>query len=537
MAHLMSTANASSSKDPGGKHPYRRLAALILTAWMITSLASACSGLLDTIQLPGSRTLPGNTGPSQSATEPYGAPPVSGSPETEETQPQGDSSASLSAPADTPDPENDPEPGELPDLPNASTPPASPDLKSTSDLLYITDQRLMRWDHMTGYTVALVDNVVQFKASASGKRVALLRTRGIAANGVALYDLAIFDFYTMQVHTLIENIPRLEHLSISPDDRWIIYSSPDEGNRLYALNVEAPEQQLALGECHIEAGTRCTQVSWAPNSQTILWSDVQGLWLSGLDQTTPRLIQPDRVQITDPQAKSIEIEVRYQNMVWSPDGRYVLTEVLPQDSEISWYAIADTRRERLVQVHDSYKNQGSNAAMIWLQDGSLLMIHAGDPSSQAPLVRQWQLVHTHNELLILNQEFVLSSEAFPAISQPGLGHSYGIYWLTQSSQEQCTLAINHPDTALASGVFSLDLVEGTLQKLFDLPPEVSGVLWSPDGSGALILGEDESNVLFVSRLGGVQQDLRSLLGQDAHDFTWLPPTPRSIDDDNDQQSQ
>jgi dipeptidyl aminopeptidase/acylaminoacyl peptidase len=371
----------------------------------------------------------------------------------------------------------------------------------------------------------LASHVSAYAASASGQRVALLRTHDITANGVALFDLAVLDFESMQVRTLLEKTPRLAHLTISPDDGWIAYISLEEGNQIYALNIQSPEQRRVLGACHQGETTLCSEIHWSPDGKMLLWSDARGIWISSSDHNLPSLAHPNRVQVVDPGGKQIEIEVRFQNLRWSPDGRYVLVETLPQGSEVRWQAIVDTRRERLVRVPESFESQQLSSPVIWMQDGSLLAI-LNNPasSSEQPHLRHWQVVDTHDELLILNQGFALSSTDLPLAPEGGAQRAYCANWLTRSAENQLLLVFSVPGSRLAPVVFSLDLAEGKLHKLFELPPDIDQLLWTPDGGGALILGE-QSRLMFVSGYNEVQLDLRPILGEDAHDFNWLPPGP------------
>ena len=75
----------------------------------------------------------------------------------------------------------------------------------------------MRWDHVTDYSSLLASRVEEFAVSESGKKVALLKTTNITANGVELFVLAILDFDTKQITNLIENTPRLFAISTSAD--------------------------------------------------------------------------------------------------------------------------------------------------------------------------------------------------------------------------------------------------------------------------------------------------------------------------------
>jgi hypothetical protein len=81
----------------------------------------------------------------------------------------------------------------------------------SSDLLYLAtnpngQSALMRWDHFTGYSGLLADNVELFSVSADGQKIILLRPHNVSGNGQALYDLDVLDYATMQTAALLEQI-------------------------------------------------------------------------------------------------------------------------------------------------------------------------------------------------------------------------------------------------------------------------------------------------------------------------------------------
>ena len=56
----------------------------------------------------------------------------------------------------------------------------------SSDLLFLSGQSLIRWDHITHFGVALAEYIIEFSPNALRKQIALLRSRGVTANGAEL---------------------------------------------------------------------------------------------------------------------------------------------------------------------------------------------------------------------------------------------------------------------------------------------------------------------------------------------------------------
>ena len=512
------TIQDSNQKRKQGKSNTKRFAFVILLFLLIISLVSGCDGSLVLLSpelatfpptkitpKPTTTLLPGIKSTSQvivaTSTQSPDLPPAT--------------SAAIST-----------------EILNTPTTPASRfssklNLTSTSDLLYISEGLLMRWDHMTGYTGSLVNRVIDYAASEDGNQVAMLRTRGITANGLALYDLAMLNFETKQVQTLIENTSRLDELSISPDGQWIAYINPNQGNRVFALTIASPELLYELGTCTPANNDSRNQMRWSPDNKAIMWSDRRGIWISQLEQPMARMVQSNHVKISDPQGESVVMDVQFHDLDWSPNGRYILAQTIPEGSQIRWYTIIDTKLDRLVKVPDSYEDETYGSPTIWLKDGSLLTSQVSTiDNTQELSLKRWFIVDTHDKILADSQTFRLSTNSLAPIEQNNEGTVYVIDWLSQMEDGSIFLNVSLPGVSLTSTILSLNLEEGVFEKLIELPTSPSAILAAPDGGGVLIQGAD-SQLFFISPIGGGQQNLRPALGIDAYNFNWLPPAPRS----------
>ena len=414
-----------------------------------------------------------------------------------------------------------------------STPPSpvlpttqSPEM--TSDLLYLTDGKLMRWDHVTDYSNLLASGVEEFAVSESGKKVALLKTTNITANGVELFTLAILDFDTKQITNLIENTPRLYAVSISADGKWIAYTTDLSNGTIFVINTDDGEQKFEAGTCTHEDDGSCNKLAWSPDGGNLLWTDDRGIWKFNVELGSSHLLHPNVVRVTDPKGGEGEISVQFGSLAWSPKGRYVLLEVIPSDSGVRWQGILDTKNGRFAQVPNSSDYSTLDACACWSKDGSLMVGHSGNSAEdRPPNINVWRIVPTHNDLLILDKNFELDSQFFPSLSNlDEFEQHYFPNWLSQINENKSYFGLTLIDTNSNPLLFELDLRNGALSEIIVIPYNPIDVLWSPDGVGALIIGKN-SEIIFAPFDGSLMRDLHLRLGEDAHNFIWLPPTPRS----------
>jgi Tol biopolymer transport system component len=398
----------------------------------------------------------------------------------------------------------------------------------TSDLLYLTDGKLMRWDHVTDYSSLLASGVEKFAVSESGKKVALIKTTNITANGVELFILAILDFDTKQITNLIENAPPLSAISISADGKWIAYTT-DAGNaNIIVINTDDGEQIFEAGTCTREDDGSCNKLAWSPDGKNLLWTDDRGIWNFNVESGSSHLLHTNVVRVTDPKGGEGEVSVQFDSLTWSPRGRYVLMEVIPSDSGVRWQGILDTKNGRFAQVPNSFDYSTLDACACWSKDGSLMVGHSGDSAEdRPPYINIWGIVPTHNDLLILEENFELDSQFFPSLSNlDEFEQHYFPNWLSQINENKSYFGLTLIDTNSSPLLFELDLRNGTLSEIIVIPYNPIDVLWSPDGVGALIIGKN-SEIIFAPFDGSLMRDLHLRLGEDAQDFIWLPPTPRS----------
>ena len=394
----------------------------------------------------------------------------------------------------------------------------------SSDLVFLADSNLLRWDHVTNYTSVLAQDVVDYSVSSNGKKLALLRPRNMVANGIELFDLAMLDMDSKQLVTLLPAISKLMAV-ISPDGKWIAYTNQVDDPGIYMLPAAGQSQPISVGECRASGPLHCTQLVWSADSRTILWDDSLGVWIAGVDKTLPELIHPHHLQVSDPKGNQTRLEVSLSQFSWSPQGRFVLVHIAPNDSNVSWYGLLDTRKGMVVEVPDSFQTDTPLASIDWAINGDLFVVNSGlSFTNQPATIKIWQVVPTRSDLLLLKKTYNLAWEHLVG-NQAANSNSRYLTWLSQRSPDTLAFALQQPETGANPILYEFDFEEDSLRLVRSLPSNISELFWSPDGSGILILGS-QNQVMYAPVDGSTPYDLLPVLGMDAHSFLWLPPNPR-----------
>lgn len=388
------------------------------------------------------------------------------------------------------------------------------------DLLYLSNSRLMLWDREGKSQEALISQVSSYTLSSDGSQVALLRAKGITANGTEMYDLERMDLNTRQIQILIDDIRQINSLSLSPDLRWLAYVMPGDDQTVHIVaNTNDPFRQT-IAVCQSSHSTHCTDLRWSFESRELAWSDREGLWLYTLGQNTPQLILPDQASITDPRGNTTQVTVRYQSLSWSPFGRYILCEVVVPSSEVRWWGVADTTLKRLVLLPNSYTTQPPRISAIWTQDGGLFVTRPSHYlENQRAMIEFWSVVPTSSKLLLLNGTYTLAPiEIYTSrltISVPDLSLE-NIY---QANDYFFYLAAYTTGTPVLSALMRFDARFGFLEKTNDLIIDEQTILWAPDGTSALI-GDHAAKWISI---GSSQLfDLQAMIGPQSCCFSWVP---------------
>jgi hypothetical protein len=401
----------------------------------------------------------------------------------------------------------------------------------SSDLLFISQDRMVRWDPLVQFGVALVENVRNFSADASGRSILMLRPRQVAANGLELFDLDMLDLQSKQITRLVEEIANIDLLSISPDGSWAAFHQSNRDGDVTVFALSDPETRLEIGTCQRVNTDDCQTLTWSPDSKSLLWIDSRGIWIAFPGKNSSDILNSGAVQVSDPKGEVMELTATFSGPVWSPAGRFVLVGVSPTDTDIRWMAVLDTRSKRMMQVIDSYEVTEMDASLTWLLNGDLVTAQANDPIQGSPAaVQLWKLIPTSEEMIIPQRLFQYSvEELFSKIEIDDLiidpEQIVCLDWLQPMADGHLLVGMRTPAERFTPVLFDLDLNRGDLTAISQVGPGASEVLWALDNRGYLVTGSEPS-VNYFELKSGNSFSLIPYEDGEPRNFMWLPPSPR-----------
>jgi hypothetical protein len=401
-----------------------------------------------------------------------------------------------------------------------------PEYGETSDLLYLDEDKLMRWDHITNYSSMLIDGISEYDVSQSGNQIAVLKKMKVTADGQEIFNLGVFDFKTKQLNYLVESVAGMFGVSISPDGKLILFNKESPTGEITIVKNEPDPNPEVLGICIGSQNEDCNEFSWSPDSQKIIWRNPNGIWLADVTDLPGFLLHPNKITVTDPKGAEEEIEVEFGSFIWSPQSRFVLLDVIPSDYGVRWQGILDSNSGQIVRVPQSIDYSELDACANWTMEGDLLVGHSAPEEESAPQIEIWEIMPTKAELLVRQNEIQLDSGIYPSMSSNEDGENvFFPNWLNQVNDTTFNFGLCHVKSTLAPILYQLDIKQNKLKEIVVIPNNSTDIIWSPDGLGALIMGMD-GEVLYAPFNGSLMRDLREILGQSAREFKWLPPKPR-----------
>ncbi|MCU0487437.1 MAG: hypothetical protein MUE67_00635 [Anaerolineales bacterium] len=408
-----------------------------------------------------------------------------------------------------------------------TTIPATQAPLASSDLLFLEDGRLMRWDHVTNYRIPLAEGVVEYSLSQNGRRVALLRTTKVAANGNELFNLDLLDLKNKQVTNLLKSIPRIFQLRASPDGQMIAYQAINKTVNIAAIAINNPQEEKSIGECRQAELQPCSSITWSVDGYALAWEDNDGIWLSKLGQSNPQLLASHQIEVTDPKGSVSSITVSFGDLRWSPKGRFILTRIQTL-SGVEWSAILDTRQGRWKEVPETFgssSEKGTNTA--WMPGGEVLVVNTPlQEPNVAIAIRVWEIMPTGQEFFVLDRNYKIPPDHPALVTNDALLSTAQLAgWAAAISEELLSFSIAPNGNTKQLHLFWFELESDNLTYQVYSAENFHSILWSPDGNGALII-QTSGLVEFVQRsqpglltLFEPEKGLQAL-------FSWAPPTLR-----------
>jgi hypothetical protein len=394
----------------------------------------------------------------------------------------------------------------------------------SSDLLFLSEHRLGRWNDVSNELSLMATNVVSFASSLNGHKIALLRSRGLANQNGNLFNLDVMDLETNQTRTILADTQQIFLLAISPDGQRVAYTSQERGGSIFMLSTETGALPKKLGNCSQPDHTmNCDNGPlWSLDSRSLAWSDEQGVWVYSLENDETVLAIPGKLAVSDPKGELSRVQVSFSQLSWSPQGRYLKAVVSPTGSDVHWQAVLDTRTGRAGEVPETYTQELTSSVLTWLPDGNLCQIRSNDhQENQGPVAKLWRVLPTRDNLLLELNSFTLQSNDFPSLANnlPNLNDVPA--WLESIDDRLISFALFLPEQARPGVLFTMELNYGAVKKINELPDDTQMILWAPDHVGTLVHGQ-QGNILFIPRDGSAPKNLTPSLGSDAKDFRWLP---------------
>lgn len=415
---------------------------------------------------------------------------------------------------------------------------------TSSDLLYLTQDKLMRWDHVTQFSTLLVDRVAAFSAliepfsayqfpthsEAAVKKIprliALLRSREITANGEAMFDLDILDLDTKQIINLHEKIARIEAINFTIQGDRLVYIERGSEDRILMTKTIAGSSPQIVAVCNKEGINTCSEALWSPDGRSLAWSDAKGIWLIDDRSSLVKQIQTDRIMVLDPKNQESEVKVSYEIISWSPNNRFLLVKIIPSAQGVQWYSILDTRMSRLVDIPESAEFSTQAAKISWTFEGHLFIAKSSNPENeQPPLIQVWRIIPTNNSLLVPGKRIILGENSSEAVNDLLVENSLCPIWFQQLDAFTFRMALLSLQGDSQASLNQLDFEKNNLDQLLPIPADTEKILWSPDRNGALIFGK-HNQIIFASFLENELFDLIPIVGEDANSFQWLPAAER-----------
>ncbi len=258
----------------------------------------------------------------------------------------------------------------------------------------------------------------------------------------------------------------------------------------------------------------CSPIVWHPENNLFVYGDNVALWMQNSAANAPELLLQN--QSSAPEGGTIADVAIYTPISWARNGRFLL--MWRTGFERASRALFDVPTQAVVDVPDTVAGFNAFAAeVMWMPDDCLYVLRSESQDDPRPQIELWRFQPEQNNL-VKEEALLLSESPMGATGQQYLQNGRFAYAL-MSDQE-----INS-----ASGTFHLTSLNETPERVNAVPivgfyPGGGGqVLWPTDGSGALIVMDDNSGLVYYGPASGDGlYEISAMLGADVDAFRWQP---------------
>lgn len=415
-------------------------------------------------------------------------------------------------------------------------------IKPEQDIYFLSSGELRMWSSQTGEVTTVIQaqatqrtpdttftstqggRVADYRLLEKKQQIVMLRSRGIAANGVELFDIEFVDLATGTYKVLNEETPAVYHLGISPDGEWITYiSQPQGGGPIFSLKTTEISEPVKIGICQAETEYDCQEIVWLEEQNSVMWNDSGGVWLSSPPNFEPIRIIENHVSIIDLDGNERDLEVNFSRLRWSPLGRYILADIHPTRSEIHWQGIIDTLRGKVIEIPDTYEFDEPAAVAEWMPGGDLLVTHVNVDGSDYKLqITKYNVLPTSESLLVPEQEFVLGINVGEEELVEGTDVvRFAPQLVYLESDRIVWVVFGNPQSEIRSKLYQADLKYRLVTGNYDLPQDETQYHWSPYSAEAILVIRTEE-IYYFSQKEQAVYDITQVFDVSSCCFQWMP---------------
>ncbi len=398
------------------------------------------------------------------------------------------------------------------------------------DLLFLQANTLYRWPSQTNNIEPLLsEKVIGYVISQDGQRVVV-----VTQDDNALYSLVLLDLLAHEQRPLLAGVGGVLHYQISPDGRWLAYTLqgasptgavepiPDHGpesGKVYLLSLDTPEAApIEIGAClqHLYAiGVTCRKLLWSPDSQSLVWIDMQALWRVTLENKRADIIRP----VTYFETEDGLWYIHSGNLApWSPSGRYLEASVIvgPEGGE---QVIIDLETAQIVSIPNPSGFDTAGPYLFWLADERLVLLRpAGNTANHQSALQLWQVDEATGVLKqITSTDVAVGTDHWPISPTQFPDGRIGFAGINLHDMYDWSLYL--PDLTDPSSFKRVSLTPLQLPAFH--PGWHFDTHWLPENTGYFWQDEFEEN-WYVFLLEDTAYNISATLGEGACCLTWLP---------------